>query len=78
MAMKKLLLGVALTVALTTAASASNKGVTLQDKQQAACFKDVQRLCPGLIPDVDKVTDCMKTKRAEVSPECGAMYDAAK
>lgn len=78
MTMKQLLLGAAVTMALTTAASAAMKEVTLQDKQQAACVKDVQKLCPGLIPDVDKVTECMKTKRAEVSPECGAMYDAAK
>ena len=76
MVMNKLLLGAALMVALTTAASASMKAVTLQDKQQAACYNDVQKLCPGLIPDVDKVTQCMKSKRAEVSPECGAMYDA--
>lgn len=76
MTITKLLLGAALTVALTTAASAAMKGVTLKDKQQAACYNDVQKLCPGLIPDVDKVTECMKSKRAQVSPECGAMYDA--
>ena len=28
------------------------------------------RLCGVLIPDVEKITDCMSTKFREVSPQC--------
>ena len=50
-------------------------GPTLQDRQQAACYDDVQRLCADAVPDVDAVTACMKTKRKQVSAKCAAMWD---
>ena len=50
-------------------------GVTLRDKQQAACFDDVQSLCGDFIPDVDKTEACMKTKRTQVSKGCAKWYD---
>lgn len=57
-------------------ASAITPTVTLQDRQQAACYNDVQSLCPDAIPDVDAVTACMASKRKLVSPACGKFYDA--
>lgn len=70
----RILLGTALAASLSTAALAATKSPTLQDKQQAACSADVQKLCADAMPDVDKVTACMKTKRAQVSPGCAKMY----
>ena len=47
---------------------------TLRDKQQAACFNDVQTLCGDLMPDVDQITACMTTKKAKVSAGCARYY----
>ncbi|MCW6510629.1 hypothetical protein [Lichenifustis flavocetrariae] len=57
-----------------TAFAATNQ-VSLKDKQQAACYDDVNRLCKDAIPDVDKVTACMKDKKPLVSAKCAAMWD---
>lgn len=37
---------------------------------QQACTPDAMRLCGDVIPDVAKVTACMKAKHAQVSQEC--------
>ena len=59
-------------------AVARTKEPTLRDKQQAACYDDAQRLCGTFVPDVGKVTACMKEKRAQVSPKCEAAYHLKK
>ncbi len=74
----RLIVCAAFTLSLSSAALAAMTEPSLQDKQQAACAPDVQRLCGSAIPDVDKVTACMATKKAQVSPECAKMYDAKK
>ena len=56
-------------------AEARNNGPTLRDQQQAACYDDVQRLCASAMPDVEKVTACMKPKKAVVSAKCRALWD---
>jgi hypothetical protein len=35
-----------------------------------ACTPDAMRLCADVIPDVPKVTACMKAKHAQLSQEC--------
>ncbi len=55
-------------------AFARNSAVSLRDRQQAACYDDAQRLCGQFVPDVSKVTACMKTKRSQVGPKCAAAY----
>jgi hypothetical protein len=35
-----------------------------------ACTPDAMRLCGDVIPDVPKITACMKAKRAQLSAEC--------
>jgi hypothetical protein len=47
---------------------------SLEDRQQAACYDDAQRLCPDDFPDVDKVKACMADKKKLVSPACAAFY----
>lgn len=65
-------------LATAGAALATNKGPTLQDQQQAACYNDVQKLCADAVPDVDRVTACMKTKRSQVSAKCAKFYGRTK
>lgn len=64
--------GVILLGASVTAAFAT---VTLQDRQQAACYDDAQRLCGDLMPDADKVEACMLTMKEKVSARCRKFYD---
>lgn len=68
---------VACSVAAGPAVAATSEP-TLQDRQQAACYNDVQRLCQDAVPDVDKVTACMKAKRSQVSAKCAKMYGQTK
>ena len=58
----------------TTAMAATQKATSLRDQQQAACYDDAQRLCGDAMPDVDKVIECMKPKKALVSAACAAFY----
>ena len=37
---------------------------------QQACTPDAMRLCSEFIPDVAKITACMKAKRAQISAAC--------
>ena len=60
------------------AAFAATSEPTLQDQQQAACYNDVQKLCGEAMPDVEKVTACMKTKRSQVSARCAKFYGRTK
>jgi hypothetical protein len=39
-------------------------------EQQQACTPDVMRLCNAFVPDVAKITVCMKRNWASVSPAC--------
>ena len=67
--------GAVLTVVSGAAFAMNSDAPTMRDRQQAACYNDVQRLCGSAMPDVDKVTACMKDKRPKVSAKCSAMWD---
>ena len=43
-------------------------------EMQQACTPDVMRLCSADIPDVERITACMKRNRANLSPACGAVF----
>lgn len=47
-------------------------GATAQgsDEARQACTGDAMRLCSDFIPDVSKITVCMRVKRAQLSAEC--------
>ena len=53
---------------------AASNGPTLEDQLQAACYPDINRLCKDALPDQDKVTACMKTKKSQVSAKCAKFY----
>jgi hypothetical protein len=40
------------------------------DAERQACTPDAMRLCADAIPDVAKVTACMKAKYSQLSPPC--------
>ena len=68
----------ALCCALASTAMAKNAGPTLRDRQQAACYNDAQRLCGEFVPDVDKISACMQSKRDQVSHKCHKMMKATE
>jgi hypothetical protein len=38
-------------------------------------MKDAFKLCSKQIPDVDKVAQCMRDKRSELTPDCAEAVD---
>jgi len=40
------------------------------DAARQACTPDAMRLCSDVIPDVARVTACMKAKSSQLSPAC--------
>jgi hypothetical protein len=43
-------------------------------EQRSACQGDAQRLCGQYIPDVDRITACMSSKRRYLTPGCRAVF----
>jgi hypothetical protein len=64
-----------LSVLLAGALASSPAAAQGTPEQRAACENDAMRLCGQFIPDVDRITACMKRNCARVSPRCAAaMY----
>lgn len=61
-------------VAASTPVALAGSTVSLQDRQQAACYDDAQRLCGEFMPDSDKVEACMLTMKNKVSARCRKFY----
>jgi hypothetical protein len=40
-----------------------------------ACTPDAMRLCWDAIPDVSRVTQCLVTKKRQLSPACTAVFN---
>ena len=47
----------------------------LRRAAMTACPGDVIRLCPTAMFDEEKIFACMKANRAQLSPNCGAIFD---
>ena len=76
MSMSKLLLVAAvLSLAGPTVASAKVKNQTMRQVQEQACYNDAMTLCKDAVPDEDKITACMTSKRKQLSPLCGKVFD---
>jgi hypothetical protein len=43
-------------------------------EQQAACTPDVFKLCSPEIPDVPRITTCLRTNFKKLSPDCAAVF----
>ncbi|WP_147028511.1 hypothetical protein [Methylobacterium oxalidis] len=63
---------VALTVALTGAASAQGTSA-----QQNACIPDVMRLCSAYIPDAGRITTCLRSQPHNLNTQCRAAVTPA-
>ena len=63
-----MLLGLALTAAASPAAAQGTP------EQRAACENDAMRLCGQFVPDVQRITACMRAKRRQLSPRCRAVF----
>ena len=70
-----LLAAAAVGLALTGTASARVKGVTQRQQQEQACYNDAMTLCKDAVPDEAKITACMSSKRSQLSPMCGKVFD---
>jgi hypothetical protein len=64
-----LLLATAVSVAMLPTA-----GEAYTQEQQQACSDDAFRLCSPAIPDVDRVTACMVSKKEQLSPGCRVLF----
>jgi len=49
---------------------ADRASAEVSDAVRQACTPDAMRLCSDVIPDVAKVTACMKRKTAQISEPC--------
>jgi Cysteine rich repeat len=47
-------------------------------EMQQACTPDVMRMCNDDVPDLERITACMKRNRANLSPACGAAMGAGQ
>ena len=64
--------------ALALEAASPLSGVAAQQPgspaQKRACTPDVYRLCAGEIPNVRKITSCLKSNMSRLSPDCRAVF----
>jgi hypothetical protein len=60
-------------VALVIAGYAAPSAAATAEERQA-CTPDVFRLCSSEIPNVPKITACMKQNRSKLSPACAAVF----
>jgi hypothetical protein len=58
---------------LINAASAQENRGTME--QQMACTPDVWRLCGAEVPDVGRITACLRGNTARLSPPCRAVFE---
>ena len=47
----------------------------LRQEAEHVCYNDATTLCGDSVPDEDKIAACMTVKRAQLSPECGKVFD---
>ena len=61
-------------MAAQPAVSQENRGT---QEQQMACTPDVWRLCGAQIPDVERITACLRANVPQLSPACRAVFQTA-
>ena len=62
----------------STGMASAYSTVTREEKEQAACYNDVQKFCGDFVPDVDKTTACMLKVKDKVSAGCAKFYPETK
>ncbi|MBE7204026.1 MAG: hypothetical protein INR70_40395 [Parafilimonas terrae] len=78
MSSKALILGAVTLIALAgpvMAAKPMKDKDRLRAEAEHLCYDDVMKLCPDNTDDDEKTKGCMKSKRAELSPDCRKVFD---
>ena len=77
MAAPRIVLSIALAIATTAvvvpASSQENRGTW---EQQMACTPDVWRLCSDQVPDVGRITACLRQNTPQLSNNCRAVFES--
>ena len=60
---------------LAASASHSASAALATPEQRKACTPDVYRLCPGEIPNVRAITNCLRRQKASLSEACRAVFE---
>lgn len=63
--------------ALAIVAAAGNAQAEVTSAQRAACTPDVFRLCSSDIPNVGRITACLRRERASLGASCRSVMDEA-
>lgn len=58
------------------AAAEASDPYAITAEEHAACDEDVLNLCSSVDHDVNSLIDCMKAKRAQLSPACRISFTA--
>jgi hypothetical protein len=69
---RHVLIGTAVMAALLATSSAGFAQGT--SRQRSACMGDAFRFCSSAIPNVSRVTACMKSNYARLTPGCKATF----
>ena len=67
--------GFALALALSAMAMSSTASHAFSSEAQQMCTGDAFRLCGSEIPNIAKITVCMRAKRADLSTGCRMVMD---
>jgi hypothetical protein len=67
--------GAMLALALSISALSTSSGFAFSAEAQQMCTGDAFRLCGSEIPDIPKVTACMRKQRASLSAGCRQVMD---
>lgn len=65
-------------LATASAAQAQSQEYRGTPEQQKACRPNVFRFCAGEIPDVRKITACLRRNLSRLTPDCQAIFVAAE
>ena len=65
-----------LVVAVLASFSGAASAESVRDRQERACQADAMKFCKDFVPDEEKIAACMGQHRADLSINCGIVYDA--
>jgi hypothetical protein len=78
MQVHRIVLGIAISTASVIAVQAPAVAEEYRGtfEQQMACTSDVWRLCFGQIPDVGRITACLRENTPQLSGACRAVFES--
>ena len=67
--------GLTLAFAVSLSALSASSSLAYTDEAKQMCTGDAFRLCSSEIPNIAKITACMRKQKANLSPGCRAVMD---